>query len=575
MKFFTLILVFLTCQVILGQVGINTATPADGTALDINESDKGILIPKVALSANNSLTGISLSGTTLEEGVLVYNTQVVTGSNPLNKGFYYWNGTDQWIALGNDTDWSLNGNTIDTTNRLGSNNAFPLIVKTNNNDRFRFETNGTLRSLSNGTETSPSYSFTNSTNSGMYLATNNTDLTFTSNGDDFLSHRSFGSSSQVTFNPDGDPDMNLQIRGDSGVILNANPERENIQIGANSNPDYASLSLAHNNKGFLPNRINIADLSTFAPLVSDPLNGLIAYNSRTSSGTEGLYVWQERWNRIITSADKDYDWHVESTTNAATDITDNIYTNGSVGIGTTSIEDAASLELGATDKGLLINRVALTDASLAAPVTGVVKGTIVYNTNEDLTPSGYRNDVREGLYSWNGSRWIPQFREDRSARFGNAASRGKNLNNGTSQELELFAFNEWNDDNMLFSTTESDNQTRLTVNEDGRYRIVVAMAIFAPNTAGSANNFNLQLDAELRYFRPSDSSTGYPATPTANNIILNNNSAGNSSSVNITEVIELQAGDEVYIHTERAGNSGVIRMRPDAGSNFFTIEKIK
>lgn len=190
MKFFTLILVFLTCQVILGQVGINTATPADGTALDINESDKGILIPKVALSASNNLTGISLSGTTLEEGVLVYNTQVVTGSNPLNKGFYYWNGTDQWIALGNDTDWSLNGNTIDTTNRLGSNNAFPLIVKTNNNDRFRFETNGALRSLSNGTETSPSYSFTNSTNSGMYLATNNTDLTFTSNGDDFLSHRS-------------------------------------------------------------------------------------------------------------------------------------------------------------------------------------------------------------------------------------------------------------------------------------------------------------------------------------------------------------------------------------------------
>ncbi|MBF4985799.1 hypothetical protein FNJ87_16195 [Nonlabens mediterrranea] len=290
MKFFTLIVIYLTTQLIFGQVGINTATPADGTALDIHESDKGILIPKVALSANNSLTGISLSGSTLEEGVLIYNTQVVTGSNPLNKGFYYWNGTDQWIALGNDADWSLEGNTSTSTDRLGSNNGFPLIIKTNNNDRFRFETNGTLRSTSNGTETSPSYSFVNSTNSGLYLASNNTDLTFTSNGDDFLVHRSFGSSSQITFNPDGDPDMNLQIRGDSNVILNANPSNHTIQIGSNSLIDYASISLLHSDKGFLPNRLSITDLSTFAPLVSDPLDGLIAYNRSSSTGTI-LYLY--------------------------------------------------------------------------------------------------------------------------------------------------------------------------------------------------------------------------------------------------------------------------------------------
>ncbi|PQJ32126.1 hypothetical protein BST92_09410 [Nonlabens arenilitoris] len=569
MRIFTLLFIFLSSQVIFAQVGINTSSPADGTALDINETDKGILIPKVALSASNSLSGISLSGSTLEEGVLVYNINVVNGSNPLNKGFYYWNGTDQWIALGNDSDWSLEGNTITSTNRLGSNNSQPVIIKTNSSDRFRFETNGTLRSIANGTETSPSYSFVNSSNSGMYLSSSNLNLTFTSNGDDFLAHQSFGSSSQITFNPDGDPDMNLQIRGDSGVILNANPERENIQIGANSNPDYASLSLAHSDKGFLPNRINIADLSTFAPLVSDPLNGLIAYNSRTSSGTEGLYVWQERWNRIITSADKDYDWHVESTTNAATDITDNIYTNGSVGIGTTSIEDAASLELGATDKGLLINRVALTDASLAAPVTGVVKGTIIYNTNEDLSPSGYRNDVREGLYSWNGSRWIPQFREDRSARFGNAASRPQNLNDFTGNELELFAFNEWNDDTSLFTVAESDSQTRLTVNEDGRYRIVVAMAMVIDPTTTVAD---LQLDAELRIDR--SGSFEFPGSPTSNNYIRNRNGV-NTSSINITEIIEIQAGDEIFVHVEQAGNNGTITMRPDAGSNFFTIEKIK
>lgn len=292
----------LTASIFLNaQVGINTTTPADGTALDINENDKGILIPKVSLSGSNSLTGITLMGSTLEEGVLVYNTNAVTGANALTEGFYYWNGVDEWIALGNDTDWSLNGNNLIASDRLGSNNSEPVIIKTNNNDRFRFETNGTLRSVSNGTETAPSFSFVDNTQSGMYLASNDTDLYLTSNGHNFFNLREFGTSRQVTINPDGDPDMNFQVRGDFGVIISANPEKENVQIGANTNPDYASLSLSHSDKGFLPNRLNIADLSTFAPLVSDPLDGLIAYNSRTSSGTQGLYLWENHWKKLYTN----------------------------------------------------------------------------------------------------------------------------------------------------------------------------------------------------------------------------------------------------------------------------------
>lgn len=566
MRIFNLLFIFLSSQVIFAQVGINTTTPADGTALDINETDKGILIPKVALSASNSLSGISLSGSTLEEGVLVYNINVVNGSNPLNKGFYYWNGTDQWIALGNDTDWSLNGNMIDTTNRLGSNNAFPVIIKTSNNDRFRFETNGTLRSISNGTETSPSYSFLNSTNSGMYLASNNTDLTFTSNGDDFLSHRSFGSSSQITFNPDGDPDMNLQIRGDSGVILNANPSNHTIQIGSNSLIDYASISLLHSDKGFLPNRLSIADLSTFAPLVSDPLDGLIAYNRASSTGT-GLYLWENRWKRFLTTDDIDVDWHEAGTTAAPNSINDDIVTSGSVGIGGTGITTDASLDLSADDKGFMVNRVTLTNASLAGPITSPAEGMLVYNDTENLSPSGYLNDVRVGFYAWQNGRWVAQKAENRSARFGNAANRTQDLNDFTANELELFAFNEWNDDTSLYSVTEDPSTTRLTIGEDGRYVITAAISIVAIST-----NANIQLDAELRVQR--GSSTEFPGVTTSNNFIRNN-SGVTTSSINIHETVVLQSGDEVYIHVERTGNSGEVRMRPEAGSNFFTIKKIR
>ncbi|AGC77333.1 endosialidase-like protein [Nonlabens dokdonensis] len=303
MKLYIALTFICICSITYSQVGINTDTPTDGTALDINVNDKGILIPKVSLSGNNSLTGIDLVGVSLEEGVLVYNTNVVTGTNAINEGFYYWNGTDEWIALGNDADWSLDGNTLTSSDRLGSTNFIAVVVKTGNTDRFRFETNGTLRSVGNGTETSPSYSFVNSTNSGIYLSSSNLNLTFTSNGDDFLAHQSFGSSSQITFNPDGDPNMNLQIRGDSGVILNANPDRENIMIGNNSNPDYASLALAHSNKGFLPNRISIASLSNSAPLVSSPVDGVMAYNTSSSSNTEGMYVWDGRWKKFYTNAE--------------------------------------------------------------------------------------------------------------------------------------------------------------------------------------------------------------------------------------------------------------------------------
>lgn len=314
-----ILITFFLCSLSYGQVGINTFSPADGTALDINENDKGLLIPRVSLSASNSLTGITLMGSSLEEGVLVFNTNVVTGSNPLNKGFYFWNGTNQWIALGNDTDWSEGGNTIIAASRLGTNNNLPLIIKTGNTDRFRFETNGTLRSIARGNENSPAFSFLDNTRSGMYLASNTTDLTLTSNGHDFLTLKEFGSSRQITMNPDNDGDMNFQVRGTGGVVISANPARNNVQIGANTNPDYASLSLSHNNKGFLPNRLNIADLSTFAPLVSDPLDGLIAYNSRTSSGTQGLYIWESRWKKLYTNSEslvpQSSSFNIGSTTN--------------------------------------------------------------------------------------------------------------------------------------------------------------------------------------------------------------------------------------------------------------------
>lgn len=568
-------LCILTCLVSyfgFSQVGINTVSPKDGVMLDINSSDSGMLIPRVALTGDNSLSAINLTGTTLEKSTLIYNTATVTGTNAVTPGFYYWNGVDRWIGLEND--WKLKGNDISSGDFLGTTNSQALVVKTNNSTKFTIPSGASsqtkILSEGLGSESAPVYSFTNSSNSGMYMH-NTTNLSLSSTGKRFFSYDSFGAAGgQVTVNPDGDPDMNFQVRSDSGVIISANPTRKNVQIGANSNPEYASLSLSDNDKGFLTNKVNILSLSSSSPIISTPVDGLLVWNNGSAAGAqeEGMYFWQNnRWRRMLTTHDLDHDWYKEGTTTQPSSIDDNIVTNGAVGIGDTAIDASATLELTGINKGLLVNRVALTNASVAAPISSPATGLLVYNTNENLTPSGYLNDVRLGFYVWQNGRWVAQKSEDRGARFGNAANRTKNLNTASGTELELFEFNEWNDDTSLYSVSESPSTTRLTINEDGRYNIHINVTLIAITT-----NQDLQIEAHILVDR--GASTLYPGSTISNNYIKNTGGVVTSSLI-INETIEMQAGDEVYVYVERAANSGTVRMRPEAGSNFFTIKKIK
>lgn len=76
----------------------------------------------------------------------------------------------------------------------------------------------------------------------------------------------------------------------------------------------------------------------------------------------------------------------------------------SVGIGTTAFTPAAScmLEIQSTTKGLLIPRVALTQTTVAAPVTAPATSLIVFNTSTI-------NDVTPGYYYWTGAYWARIF----------------------------------------------------------------------------------------------------------------------------------------------------------------------
>lgn len=106
------------------QVGINTTNP--NAQLDINSSDKGILIPRVALTAANLETPVTNpSGGPLLESTMVYNTVTAgVGLNEVTPGYHYWNGI-RWIKF----DTNENGKSKYYT-ALGNTNVNITNVKT-------------------------------------------------------------------------------------------------------------------------------------------------------------------------------------------------------------------------------------------------------------------------------------------------------------------------------------------------------------------------------------------------------------------------------------------------------------
>ena len=74
----------------------------------------------------------------------------------------------------------------------------------------------------------------------------------------------------------------------------------------------------------------------------------------------------------------------------------------SVGIGTTTPDPSAQLDVFSNDKGFLPPRIALTSIDLANPISNPATGLLVFNT---ATSGNAPNNVFPGYYYWNGSAW--------------------------------------------------------------------------------------------------------------------------------------------------------------------------
>ena len=115
-------------------VGIGTNTPHPTALLELYSTSKGLLIPRMTQAERDAISSPAT-------GLLIYQTD----NTP---GFYYWNGT-AWIPIlssssGSELFWSLTGNSITGTEFLGTTNAQPLVIRTNNTERMRITATGNV-----------------------------------------------------------------------------------------------------------------------------------------------------------------------------------------------------------------------------------------------------------------------------------------------------------------------------------------------------------------------------------------------------------------------------------------------
>jgi len=157
-------------------IGINaTGSNPDASAiLDVESSDKGMLIPRVALVATNNSAPVSTPATSL----LVYNTATSgSGVTAVAPGFYYWNGTD-WEKM-------ITGNTISTTDDQNLTGATLVGTNLQIDIENGSSTSVDLASLQDGTGTD-SQTLTLTGNTLAISGGNNVTLTDNVNDADFV-----------------------------------------------------------------------------------------------------------------------------------------------------------------------------------------------------------------------------------------------------------------------------------------------------------------------------------------------------------------------------------------------------
>lgn len=95
--FFVIIITIFISNNLISQVSISTdgSAPNQSAMLDVKSTNKGLLVPRVALTGTGDITTVP----NRVESLLIYNTATAgTSPNNVTPGYYYWSGT-KWVLL--------------------------------------------------------------------------------------------------------------------------------------------------------------------------------------------------------------------------------------------------------------------------------------------------------------------------------------------------------------------------------------------------------------------------------------------------------------------------------------------
>ena len=122
------------------QMGINTPTPDSNSDITLGSTSKGLLLNRVPLTSGST--------NVFSRGMLIYNTSTI---NDVVPGSYLSNGTvwNKIVELPElnsqiSTTWKITGNPASASDFIGTTNSQPFVIRTNNTEKARIDTEGRL-----------------------------------------------------------------------------------------------------------------------------------------------------------------------------------------------------------------------------------------------------------------------------------------------------------------------------------------------------------------------------------------------------------------------------------------------
>ncbi|MCU0375079.1 MAG: tail fiber domain-containing protein [Chitinophagaceae bacterium] len=216
------------------KVGDNPTIINASAVLEAESTNKGLLIPRLNLTATNSNAPIG----SWVQGLLVYNlaNAGIAPNNVVANQFYYSNGS-QWVAVGSGTGWGFTGNagTTDGQNFLGTTDAVPLTFRVKNAQAGRIDSalaNAFFGYLAGNANTTGSFNTVIGNNA---LRFNTTGISNTAIGASALDSNTTGNSNTAT----GSAALISNTQGGSNTANGASALRANT-IGTNNTASGAS-----------------------------------------------------------------------------------------------------------------------------------------------------------------------------------------------------------------------------------------------------------------------------------------------------------------------------------------------